>query len=62
MASRCGLPNTNGNHASMCCRLTGHAGDCHRHISSRMTKHPHATMLRATGKLIHCSEGAALDE
>ena len=61
MASRCKV-KVGGAETLGCCRLASHEGEHHGHITTRLTQHAHATIVRATGKLVGCSEGAALDE
>lgn len=65
MAGRCNVRATREDgtttHALSCCRLAGHAGECHFHFSGLMTRQPHATLHRGTGYLLECGEGAARD-
>lgn len=59
---RCELPNEAGNHSSLCCRVAGHDGDCHRHISTVLVRdRAHTTYVRGSMQQVHCAEGAARD-
>ena len=61
MSSRCRV-KVGGAETLGCCRLAGHLGDHHGHITTRLSTHAHATIVRGTGKLVGCAEGAAMDE
>jgi hypothetical protein len=66
MGSRCNLHPTadDGKPATLvaCCRVAGHAGNCHGHFSAVVYgREPHRLLMRTTGQQLVCPDGAALD-